>query len=113
MNFLSGLNPVGNFTFDGSVTQLGLADFLLGAASAWNQGTFNTWTLRGNYLGIYGQDTWKITSRLTASYGLRWEPYWAPSSRFKAFAHFDPNLFDLTLFRRRPKIRRERVMRQH
>ena len=94
MNFLSGLNPVGNLTFNGSVTQLGLADFLLGAASSWNQGTFNTWYLRGNYLGVYGQDTWKMTSRLTASYGLRWEPYRAPYSRFKAFAHFDPNLFD-------------------
>ena len=81
-------------TFNGSVTQLGLADFLLGAASSWNQGTFNTWYLRGNYVGVYGQDTWKMTSRLTASYGLRWEPYRAPYSRFKAFAHFDPNLFD-------------------
>jgi hypothetical protein len=95
MNFLSGLNPVGNFTFDGSMTGgLGMADFLLGAAASWNQGTFNTWTLRANYVGVYGQDTWKMTSRLTASYGLRWEPYWAPSSRFNAFAHFDPNLFD-------------------
>jgi hypothetical protein len=95
MNFLSGLNPVGNLSFDGSVTGgLGLADFLLGAASSWNQGTFNTWNLKMNYIGVYGQDTWKMTSRLTASYGLRWEPYWAPSSRFKAFTHFDPNLFD-------------------
>ena len=94
MNFLSGLNPVGNMTFDGSVSGMGLADFLLGTASAWNQGTFNTWYLRANYIGVYGQDTWKMTSRLTANYGLRWEPYRAPYSRFKAFTHFDPNLFD-------------------
>ena len=93
INFLSGLNPPGNMSFNGSVSGLPMADFLLGTASGWNQGNFNTFYLRQNAFALYAQDSWKVMPRLTVNYGLRWEPYLAPYSRVKAFTHFDPDLF--------------------
>ena len=93
MTFLSALNSAGSFTFNGSVTGVPLADFMLGSASAWNQGNANQWYLRENYLGLYLQDAWKITPRLTVNYGIRWEPYQAPYAKYGWVAHFDPALF--------------------
>jgi len=91
-NFLSGLNPAGNMTFNGQVTGLSLADFMLGDASAWNQGNFNQQYHRQHYLGLYAQDSWKLNARLTLNYGIRWEPYIAPTSKFGWYSHFDPAL---------------------
>jgi hypothetical protein len=93
MTFLSALNSAGSFTFNGSVSGVPLADFLLGSASAWNQGNPNQWYLRQNYTALYAQDTWKLSPRLTLSYGLRWEPFQTPYAKYGWFAHFDPALF--------------------
>jgi hypothetical protein len=43
-------------------------------------GTFLGNVLRFQNLGVYGQDTWHVSTRLTATYGLRWDVDFAPSS---------------------------------
>ena len=63
-----------NFNFTGGITGLGLADFLTGKASDFNQGTSIDIFTRVNYVSLYGQDTWQVKPRLTVSYGLRWAP---------------------------------------
>ncbi|PWU03503.1 MAG: TonB-dependent receptor [Terriglobia bacterium] len=67
----------GPFTFDGSATGLGLADFLVGRPSLYDPAAPNTLFMAQWYLGLYAQDTWKISPRVTLNYGLRWEP-WFP-----------------------------------
>jgi hypothetical protein len=92
-NVITYLNAVGTFTFNGSVTGLGLADFMLGDASSWAQGNAARNYYREKYIGLYAQDSWKVTSRLTVSAGLRWEPFLAPYTIIGFATHFDPAAF--------------------
>src|SRR5262249_110214 len=90
---LSTANAVGVITVSGQLSGMPLADFLLGNASAWSQGTNNLLDSRQNHIGLYVQDCWKIKSRVLLNYGIRWEPYVAPTDLHARWAHFDPALF--------------------
>ena len=73
-NNYSHTSSLGAYTFDGSITGLGMADFLTGNLATLNEGSQTQWSDRQAYILAYGQDVWKVTPRLTASFGLRWEP---------------------------------------
>ncbi len=68
----------GSFQFTGSETGSDFADFLLGVASYYRQGDSRSFYLRNKYIGLYGQDSWKLRPSLTLNYGLRWDvlPPW-------------------------------------
>ena len=72
---------------------MGLADFLLGKPSALTQATTTLAYERMNYFGLYAQDAWKATSRLTITYGLRWDPYLPLWTKYGWTPHFDTGLF--------------------
>ncbi len=93
LNASSGLNASGPFTFNGQVTGLGLADFMLGLPSAFTQATETVAYDRSNYFGMYIQDAWKLTSRLTVSAGVRFDPYLPVTTKYGWLSHFDPALF--------------------
>jgi hypothetical protein len=83
----------GNFTFNGQNTGLGLADFLIGRPSAFTQGSriglrFHHW-----YQGVYVQDAWRATDRVTINGGLRWEPYSGQQIDEGSVAHFSHDAF--------------------
>ena len=64
----------GQFTFNGSLTGLPLADFLSGRLQSLIQATPNSLDMQQFYMGLYAQDTWKVSPKVTFNYGLRWEP---------------------------------------
>jgi hypothetical protein len=94
LNYFSGVNAVGTANFDGSVSGSILADFMLGRPSTFAQGTIYGFYSRQYYEALYIQDSWKISSRLTANFGVRWEPYTAVYQKYDGQdAHFDQGLF--------------------
>jgi hypothetical protein len=63
----------GQFGFSGSETGNDFADYLLGAPDFFLQDSEEDADARTKYLGIYGQDSYKLKPNLTVNYGLRWE----------------------------------------
>jgi hypothetical protein len=94
MNYWSGLNAMGQANFNGSVTGLTLADFMLGKTNTYGQGLIYGFYNRQYYSAIYAQDTWRLSSRVSVNYGVRWEPYTAPYNKYGQFSHFDQGLFN-------------------
>ncbi len=88
----------GTFTFDGFATGFDYADFLLGIPrnSARVSRAPNRYS-RFKNLGLYVQDSWMVTPKLTLNLGLRWEyaqpPYEKNDMRFA----FNPATGDLVV----------------
>jgi Carboxypeptidase regulatory-like domain len=94
------------FSFSGQQTGLGLADFLIGRPSLFSNAAPNQLYMRQWFPGIYGQDAWKISQRVTMTYGLRWEPFFPPTSANSRVYSFDYARFQQgirsTVFRNAP-----------
>jgi hypothetical protein len=84
----SYLAASGNTTFTGQSTNHGLADFLLGRAASFSAGTLTGVNVRNHYIGIYAQDSWRLSPNVTINAGLRWDPYlpvYSPEGRLTRF----------------------------
>src|SRR5450631_337190 len=97
-------NRTGEYNFNHQVTSNGgqggidLATFLLGEVSnlqryASNPAASGAPAERQKRLFFYGQDTWRVTSRLTVNYGLRWEIYFPETVTAKGGGGF-ANIID-------------------
>lgn len=73
-NQIGAVVPRGRFSWNGQYTGDPMADFLLGHMSN-TEGQVGApiANFRQNYIALYLQNTWRITSKLTANFGLRWE----------------------------------------
>ncbi len=78
----------GSFLFFGAETGSDFADFLLGIPSQYNQSQLQPFYGRNKYVGLYGQDSWRVRSNLTLNYGLRWdriEPWYEKYNQIATF----------------------------
>jgi len=96
----------GNFTFANTFVRkdedgfapagaLGLtwATFQLGMPTGMSVDTNDTFALMNPYYAWYGQDTWRVSRKLTVTLGLRIEYEQGPTERFnRSLTYFDPNL---------------------
>jgi len=84
----------GLFTFNGQATGSAFGDFFAGALDSFSDASISHDNERWNYFGVYAQDSWKISSHLTANFGLRWEPYLGGRILNGWVTHFSQANFD-------------------
>lgn len=71
----SGVDPKSKVASSGDAS----ASFLLGYPNDANKRNINITERPGGIMSFYVQDSWKVTSRLTASYGLRYDRTFIPA----------------------------------
>ena len=79
----------GTFSFTGSATGLGLADFMVGSVNEFRQANPFTLDITQKYVGVYLQDTWQVSPNLTFNGGLRWEPWFPQEHRQRQIYSFE------------------------
>jgi carboxypeptidase family protein len=107
--FYAGNNgELGLMDFNGQFTQNpaapantgdGGADFFLGLDYQYGRGvsTGKTWQQSSNVFGIFAQDTWRVTDRLTLNLGLRYDAHapWVEANNQQANYNFATGNIDL------------------
>jgi hypothetical protein len=65
----------GNFTFTGQITNVGIADLLLGKVSTFTQSAGKYKRTSGKQISAFIDDKFRVRSNLVLNLGLRWDPF--------------------------------------
>ncbi len=95
----------GSFTFNGSSSGNAFADFMLGRAYNYSEASTQAYP---NYLtksfGVFVNDTWSVTPKLTINAGLRWDAFPHAVEENNKVSAFYPGLYDRS---KAPQINRQ------
>jgi len=83
----------GSFSFTNDVTGLSMASFLLGYQHTFSQTSGDFSDSRENPIGVFGNDKWKVSPKLTLNYGLRWEPQQVMKEIWGRIEQFRPDAY--------------------
>jgi Carboxypeptidase regulatory-like domain len=81
-------NDSGTFSFNGQYSNEPLLDLLLGKMNGFTQTLQQDYSYRQTLIELYGQDTIRLTPKLVANVGLRWEPTLPPHDYFNRGSTF-------------------------
>ncbi len=88
----------GIFTFDGSITGNPYADFLLGLPqSSQRSSPLGSRHIKLTEYGIFAEDSFKISRRLSLNYGLRWDLYGTPAADDGLMYNWNPTNGDVVV----------------
>ena len=90
----------GSYTFTGQYSGVAYADFLLGYPSATEQPDPNNFITRNisSQYGVFLQDDWRATQRLTVNAGIRYDLQWFKPSPYGNGALYIPSLQKVVVF---------------
>ena len=83
----------GSFNFTNDVTGLAMASFLLGYQHTFSQTSGDFSDSRENPFGLFANDKWKVSPRLTLNYGIRWEPQQVMKEIWGRIEQFRPDAY--------------------
>ena len=89
----SNVRAAGGFTINGGVTGLSLADFMAGSVFEFRQATPFLLDATQKNFGVYAQDTWRVSNKITMNYGVRWEPWFPQQHQNEAIYSFSTASF--------------------
>ncbi len=89
----SNVRAAGGFTINGGVTGLALADFMAGRVFEFRQATPFLLDATQKNFGVYAQDTWRVSNKITMNYGMRWEPWFPQEHQNEAIYNFSTSAF--------------------
>ena len=91
----SNPNNNGTFTFNGSTTGDSLADLLLGKAYEYTESSTHIFGVsRWTDFGLYAQDDFRASDRLSLNFGVRFEFFQPERDTDGHYSYFLPNLFN-------------------
>jgi len=88
-------NTQGQFTFDGHLTGIDFADYLLGLSNSYSElGVQDHGFWNNVSTALYVQDNWRVNKRLTLNLGLRWDGVPHTYEANNRMGNFYPSLYN-------------------